>query len=58
MNCQDKLRCHFKKQILENGVKHQILQIIHITSKNSKTEYRRSTEKYVLFFMYPPVFVL
>ena len=32
-----------KKQILENSVKHQIHQIIRITSNNSKTEYHGRT---------------
>ena len=32
-----------KKQILENSVKHYIHQIVRITSKNGKTEYRGRT---------------
>ena len=32
-----------EKQILENSVKHQIHQIIRITSNNGKSEYRGKT---------------
>ena len=34
------IRISLKKQILENSVKHKIHQIVRITSKNDKTEYR------------------
>ena len=34
-----KMKISLKKHRLENSVKHQIHQIIRITSKNGKTEY-------------------
>ena len=38
-----KMKISLKKQILENSVKHPIHQIIRITIKNGKTEYRGRT---------------
>ena len=37
------MRISLKKHILDNSVKHQIHQIICITSKNGETEYRGRT---------------
>ena len=37
------IKISLKIQILENSVKHQIQQILCVTSKNGKTEYRGRT---------------
>ena len=38
-----KIKISLKKKRLDNSFKHQIHQILRITSKNSKTEYRGRT---------------
>ena len=37
------MKITLKIHILENSLNHQIHQILHITSKNGKTEYRGRT---------------